>query len=163
MKKIGRRNTFDVDEMLALRRVGWTFTRLAQAYEVDHSTIIYHCQKHKVEPETDVRIGVARPGRGEKKQRPSVKKVPPPEKPVKLSKYEHLFNDPINPGKPYSEYMKQEKARPKDTTLRPWIKNYMAFTHVESVKTKPKALSINGPRRKTDPLPIEDEVFADYL
>lgn len=161
MKKIGRRNTFDVDEMLALRRVGWTFTRLAQAYEVDHSTIIYHCQKHKVEPETDARIGVDRPVK-ELKKRASTKKVLPEVKPMTPSKYEDLLTEPIRRGKSYEEYIKENDSRPKDTTLRPWIKNYMGFTHVESVKTKPKPLSIHGPRRKSDPL-LEDELLIDDI
>jgi hypothetical protein len=46
----GRRNTFDVQEMLTLRLDGWTLAALGRKYNVDHTTIIYHCQKHSIHP-----------------------------------------------------------------------------------------------------------------
>lgn len=152
---MGRPNKFDVNEMLSLRKVGWTITRLAQAYNVDHTTIIYHCQKHNVKPETDARISIDRPEKipKGKKERVRIVYVEVPakkkeQKPDLPSKYAHLLDDHTRPAKSYKDYIKDEKSRPKDKTIRPWIKNYMGFTHVERVKRKPQAVSIRARRPK---------------
>lgn len=39
-----------LQEMLTLRKKGWSATRLANKYKVDHTTILYHCEKQAVTP-----------------------------------------------------------------------------------------------------------------
>ena len=160
----GRKNTFDVNEMLALRKAGWTLPRLALAYSVDHSTILYHCQKHDVKPETNVRIGI------EPKERlPKVTKFEVPtvrERPVKVEptpdlppKYAHLLDTHENKGKSYKEYLKDAKARPRGA-LRPWIKNYMGFTPSKKEKGRPVPISFKGRRPREAILAIDEEPYT---
>lgn len=48
-KEISRMN-YDLEEMLELRRQGWTTPALGARYGKDHTTILHHCRKHGVEP-----------------------------------------------------------------------------------------------------------------
>lgn len=49
---IGRGHIFEdpkkIEEMLNLRMMGYSYVQIARRYDVDHSTIIYHCQKNRM-------------------------------------------------------------------------------------------------------------------
>lgn len=44
------RDKGNLEEMLSLRRKGWTYHSLAFLYGVDHSSIYHECKKFEVEP-----------------------------------------------------------------------------------------------------------------
>lgn len=64
MNNVGRGNVFRelkvLEEMLGLRKLGWSLTALARRYACDHTTIIYHCDRHNVVPEKGTKILSAR-------------------------------------------------------------------------------------------------------
>lgn len=52
------KNPETLQEMLRLRRKGWSFTKLGERYNCDHTTIMYHCQKNStvIEPDNVLKI-----------------------------------------------------------------------------------------------------------
>lgn len=95
----------DIDklrEMLELRKKGYSFLKLANIYNVDHSSIIYQVQKHRViQP-----LGI-------KKVRLVKKGIIPTLADIKQSmeNLEYEKGERINPGKSYKEYLKDEEKR----------------------------------------------------
>lgn len=84
-----------LEEMLAHRALGWSYTALADKYGVEKTTIRYLCRKFGL-AEKSVETIVFR-------MHPRTTILPPPE-PVELR---------INPGKTYAEYLKEDQERRK--------------------------------------------------
>ena len=87
-------------EMLKLRSEGRSLISLARMYGVDHTTIIYHCQKYRIipfqrMPEIEVTL---------------VERLPRKEHREK-TRIELLLEEPVNPGKNYTDYLREEKQR----------------------------------------------------
>lgn len=80
-------------EILRLHNLGWPSNKIGRKFGKDHSTILYHLRK----------LGVAPRGRGYYPPAPLQNIV------VSLgnyNKYDYLFNEPVNQGKTYKEYLK---------------------------------------------------------
>lgn len=106
MGKVGAPYTFNVNKMLELRVLGWSYSKLGRYFHKDHTTIIYHCNKWGIQP-------FQKP--------PPVPKIEyeereePEAPPKKVYKYLDLMekqDGPINPGKSYKEYLKEALQRP---------------------------------------------------
>ena len=89
-----------LEEMLSLRKQGWSYNRLGLKYDRDHTTIIYWCQKMGVSPATHDKIKISR-AVITMKQKTIVQSVISP-------KYKE---DKINEGKSYQEYLQEEMKR----------------------------------------------------
>lgn len=85
---------FDVEEMLELCKDGWSYSELGRRYGKDHTTILYHCRKH------------------------GIRAVGTPTEPPKPHKYDYIFNESINPGKSYKEYLAEAMERPDEKAYR---------------------------------------------
>lgn len=78
-------------EMLLLRKGGWSYAKIGEKYDRDHSTIIYWCQKchltlsHKV------------------------KRIP--YRPLPKINITYVKEENINTGKSYKEYLEAEQKR----------------------------------------------------
>lgn len=125
--KIDGRITYDLIEMLQLRGKGWSYQELAVRYERERTTLLHQGKKWGVEVGCVV---VADPDgfpvvigfddtiidKNKRVAAPILKKTVNEMKgkkiPVKISKYQHLFEDQINPGKSYAQYVKEAKKRP---------------------------------------------------
>lgn len=106
----GRPYTFDVMEMLELRAQGWTFAALGRKYGKDHTTIIHSCKKFSVVPNQPVRnerIKKGLPGSFQMEEKSVLKK-----KKRIQDKYAYIFDEPVNPGKTYEQYLAEAKKRP---------------------------------------------------
>lgn len=52
MKKVlTTKNKQLLEEMLQLRRDGWSYRKLAKKYGLDHTSIMYHCHKYLTKKE----------------------------------------------------------------------------------------------------------------
>lgn len=108
---------FDLNEMLSLRVLGWSSLRLGQKYRKDHSTILYHCKRHKafpggVEPK-QVEVEAKRIWKAPKPAPEAPKRLPRP------YKYAHLLEEKINPGKAsYADYEAEAMKRPAESAYR---------------------------------------------
>src|SRR3990167_6884614 len=59
MKKGNKKLFLDeekLQEMLELRKGGWSYNALAKKYGCDHTSIIYQCQKHKIKNQFKMQI-----------------------------------------------------------------------------------------------------------
>ena len=72
-----------------------SFNEIGEKYNKNHSTIITHYQKYKKEMKETVVIFKANPR-------------PKPPKVSTIHKYEHLLYEPINQGKNYDDYLKEQ-------------------------------------------------------
>jgi len=101
MRKKAHRYTKDdyvfVYQMLLLRSKGTTYPEIGRMFNKHHSTIIYWCQRFKVDTGTDV------PSPDALDWKISKKTVP------KKFKYIEILEEHINPGKSYAEYLKDRK------------------------------------------------------
>lgn len=108
----GRReggNAFDrpeiLNEMLALRKEGWSYAAIGIKYDRDHSTIVYWCQKSGITP-----IGLRK-----------IKRVYRPRAYKNVVLPESLMvEERINEGKSYAEYLEEDRKR-KYGKLYPFI------------------------------------------
>jgi hypothetical protein len=87
-----------------MHRAGFPSTAIAREFGKDHTTILYHLRK----------LGVPR-GLGRGYRRPmlhaeAVVIASPGARRPKNSPYDHIFDEPVNPGKSYREYV-QEACR----------------------------------------------------
>lgn len=96
---------FNIEEMLQLRSEGWTTVALGLRYGKDHTTIVYHCLKHGVVSKPNV---VTREREAQVEPEEPVMVIPP----SKPHKYDYIFNEAKNPGKMYSQYLKESLGRP---------------------------------------------------
>lgn len=105
MSKTGRPIGFDLEEMLELRRQGWSYSALGFKYGRDHSTMVRHCLKAGVEPIIPIR------------RRPSVPEVipwvPKAKEPI-VDKYAYVFDTPIHAGRSYESYLAEAMQRPTE-------------------------------------------------
>lgn len=93
---------FDLEEMLTLRAQGWSTIALGIRYNKDHTTIVYHCKKNGVK-------SVERPRR---LLDPEI--IEPILPRIKVcDKYANLFDEPMNRGKTYKQYLEESRARQK--------------------------------------------------
>lgn len=106
MGKVGAPYTFNVNKMLELRVLGWTYSKLGRYFHKDHTTIIYHCVKWGIVP-------FQKP--------PPVPKMVNEEEIIQVRekrfyKYADIFerDGPVNPGKSYKEYLKEASRRPDE-------------------------------------------------
>lgn len=79
-----------LEEMLALRREGWSITALAQKYNCNFTSVWHQCKKHDIRP---LRI--------------TIRLTQTPQNPV----YEDFNGETLNKGKSYKEYLKEEEER----------------------------------------------------
>lgn len=105
----GRPYTFDVMEMLELRRQGVSYSELGRKYGKDHTTIMHSCKKFGVVPNTPMPQGI-------NLKKASDTPLNEEEEPVvKLNiqdKYAYIFDQAVNPGKTYQEYLAEARKRP---------------------------------------------------
>lgn len=79
-----------LQKMLVLRDVGWSYNALAIRFNVDHSSIIYQCQKHKELFNQPDKLTIYKKDALKEKY-----------------KYKDLLNERICKGKNYAEYLKE--------------------------------------------------------
>jgi hypothetical protein len=92
---------FNLEEMLLLRAQGWSTIALGNRYQKDHTTIVYHCKKH----------GVSVPPRITESGTLPIKEVSAPARLPSRDKYAYAYEEPINNGKSYKEYLREQKMR----------------------------------------------------
>lgn len=118
MNKGGRPVGFDLEEMLELRRKGWSFKALGFKYGKDHTTMVHHCHRNNVHPEGRE---FRKPKRRILKRIKPVKVVPKIEKPVwkpkpqepKVDKYAEVYDYQERPStRSYASYLKEALKRP---------------------------------------------------
>lgn len=124
------RDNEKLKEMLSLRLSGWSYPRLAARYSVDHTSVIYQCQKHIPKEvleavQTDRVIDIEKIRiRNRKRKFHWIDVVPYKGQamPYQEEAFSHrrnaIFYDKINPGKKYykqylQEYEKQIGRRVK--------------------------------------------------
>jgi len=78
-------------KVLNARVSGMSVTRISKEFQVNHSTIIYHCNKWKVAPNGKPLVLSDLTG--------EIIKVD--------GKYDHLLDEPVNMGKCYKTYLKR--------------------------------------------------------
>lgn len=78
--------------MLALYGGGATSTALAKKYSCDHTSVLYQIHKNGI-------VGQRR-----RITRPAMPRIPLPP-----SKYDYLFEEELNPGRNYLDYLSEEK------------------------------------------------------
>jgi len=106
-------------EMLKLRAEGENFTYLAKKYNVDHSSIIYQCQKYEVSPKAkDPADKKILKNLKEEIEKNNTKIVYKQKEEVvvvvrKKHKYEDLIFEKINKGKNYIEYLPKRRVPKK--------------------------------------------------
>ena len=110
-----------LEEMLVLRMAGATYNDLGRRYEVDHTTIIYHCKKAGIgTPELE-------PVKLKRKERIIVPKQIVQRREIRL--HPILAAERMNTGKTYAEYVEAQHQRryahlkgflpmPKNATIR---------------------------------------------
>ena len=81
-----------LEKLLWMRAGGTTLTEIAEHFGVDHTTIIYHCQKNK-------------------KTLEQMKK--------RKAELRLILEEPINPGKDYKEYLKDSGSGFRPPTFPP--------------------------------------------
>ncbi len=123
---MGPQYTFNVNKMLELRVLGWSYSALGRRFHKDHTTIMYHCSKWKIVP---------------LKQPPPIPQMQfntedrtfteAPE-PPRAFKYPDPFerDGRINPGKSYKEYLKDSLKR---KTERNYHRTY--YGHYRDINT----------------------------
>ncbi len=103
MRKKAHRYTRDdyvfVYQMLLLRSQGTTYPAIGRMFNKHHSTIIYWCQRFKVDTGTPVPSPEELDWKINKKEAPN------------KFKYRDILEEHINPGKSYAEYIKERDAR----------------------------------------------------
>jgi hypothetical protein len=137
----GRPYTFDVMEMLELRAKGWTYSELGRKYGKDHTTIMHSCKKFGVVPNQPVpaqRIPKVPSDPFQEEERPMKKK-----KKIQ-DKYAYIFDEPVNPGKTYAQYMADARKRPAE-------RQYM-----ETWGSEPNWTGIYAGGKKTDGPSLRD-------
>lgn len=102
-KRGGRPYTFDLNEMLKLRVAGWGYSALGRKFNLDHTTIIYHCKKFNVHPSA-VALKKVKFWRKEKEEESVLT-------PMRPYKYDYLLYEKMNPGKNYAQYLKDVEKR----------------------------------------------------
>jgi hypothetical protein len=118
-----KRLDYDIQEMLQLRREGWSLLRLALKFNRSHCTILYHCKRNAVEPEqprqrtpkffVPTRVGIF-------KKRIKVRKPG--------DKYLDLIDEPVQKGKSYKEYLAESLKRSVERDY------YTKFGDAEGIK-----------------------------
>lgn len=104
MRKKAYRYTKDdyvfVYQMLVLRSQGWSYPKIGQAFNKDHSTVIHWCRRFSID--------IGKPVMTYEEFDNNIHKRPPALK----HKYLAILEEPINVGKrSYAEYLKAEKER----------------------------------------------------
>lgn len=108
--------------MIQLRKEGWGYSALGRKFSKDHTTIMYHC----------IRLGLGTSKKGREELTSEGVRAyllrkngdtPPPKK---VHKYDHLlYEQNVNPGKSYKEYLKEAMMR---GTERNYHKTYYETT-----------------------------------
>jgi hypothetical protein len=144
----GRPYTFDVMEMLELRRQGSTYSELGRKYGKDHTTIMHSCKKFGVFPNMPMPQVI-------KLKKGIDKLFLDDEKPVVhrniQDKYAYIFDEPVNPGKSYEEYMADARKRPAE-------RRYMETWGAEPLWTGIYA----GGKKKEEPSKRDLEEAAEF-
>ncbi len=101
MKKQGPEYTFNVNKALEMRLLGWSYSAIGRHFHKDHTTILYHCVKFGIVPFKKPPV------------MPVIEFETPVSNPEKVYKYQYLFDQdgPINPGKPYKQYLEDAKKQ----------------------------------------------------
>ena len=106
-KKVFQNNPKLLQEMLDLRRQGWSFPKLGEKYGIDHSSVIWQVRKHGIK----VKPGLLKYGQQRNRHvrydyfsEPSEKTKPS----LMISESDKMKGVVmINQGKSYSEYLKK--------------------------------------------------------
>ncbi|MCI0562801.1 MAG: hypothetical protein MN733_30330 [Nitrososphaera sp.] len=91
---------------------GLSLVALGRKYGCDHTSILYLVKKYGVKRGVPTQISVPQKPVEPPKHvffRPA---TPPP----KVHKYDHIINEPINPGKSYAEYLAEYERRRRQMT-----------------------------------------------
>lgn len=125
MGRVGAPYTFNVNKMLEMRVLGYSYSALGRYFHKDHTTILYHCKKWGIVP---------------LQRAPTPPELPENDEPEvlvivrerKILKYPDPFekDGPINPGKSYKEYIAESLKR---TTERNYHKTY--YEHYPDIRT----------------------------
>lgn len=96
-----------IREMLEFRSNGLSYKRLASKYRVDHTSIIYWCQKYNIKkclplPEFTVKV---KKKVKYAKTHPKIIIAPNPK-----DKYAYIWAEKVSSGKPYKDYLKQDMS-----------------------------------------------------
>lgn len=115
VKPYVKRIDYDIQEMLQLRREGWSLLRLALKFNRSHCTVLYHCKRNGVEPEQP---RVKLPKFFIQNRASSFKKKIKVRKPG--DKYLDLIDEPVQQGKSYKEYVAEslQRAAERDYSQR---------------------------------------------
>lgn len=84
-----------LEEMLALRKLGWSYTVLADRFNVPKTTIRYLCRKFGLAE--NIQVTVTRPDGRTTTKTPRI--------------LHNEMDEVINPGKSYAEYLQDERDR----------------------------------------------------
>lgn len=109
MREYKKHLDYDVEELLQLRREGWTFQKLAARYDRNHTTVRFQCRKHNVKPMVSFPFRTASSYAFIKRVR---QRRPDTRKPILADKYIDLMDEAIGPSKSYREYKKEALQRP---------------------------------------------------
>lgn len=108
----GRGHVFDdpekLEDMLLRLARGAKPVTLAREYGCDHTSILYHARKHEVVRGKTVELLVAETD-DPIAHLEALEDAPKP--PTKVYKYQALFEEPLNPGKTYAEYVAAENKK----------------------------------------------------
>lgn len=104
--------------LAVLRRQGLSYQDIGAMFSRHHSSIIHSVRWSEARYSKEIDLfepnrAVLPKGGGYNKGRvrpePLIKPKPEPKVVIKLSPYEHLIDEPVNQGKSYSQYLKDEK------------------------------------------------------
>lgn len=101
-------------EMLEYYASGTGKALLGRRYGVDHTTIMYHIRKHGVKRGKYVELTLKTNKVLEEiadadEHLRQLENAPKP--PKKTYKYQALFEEPVNPGKNYADYLREEEIK----------------------------------------------------
>ena len=104
---------FNLEEMFELRRAGWSYSALGRKYGKDHTTILFHCEKHNVAPEMPLQARIRPATASEVVEKIKLHQEPPKavQKP-KEDKYANILYPKTKPGRNYKSYLKKAMKDP---------------------------------------------------
>ena len=96
-----------LQEMLDLRRQGWSFPRLGKKYGIDHGSVFYQVKKHGVKVKPELLQQFHKNREYTYSLHPS-QQIPITERDIKMGVVK------INQGKDYREYLREQKIQLRD-------------------------------------------------
>jgi hypothetical protein len=120
---------------------GLSTKALGRKYGCDHTSILYMAKKHNVQRGVPVRIDLKiRPT-----ELPKPKPVEPPRPKAhdyeRITKRDHIINEPINAGKTYAEYLRDYERRMRPIRREALRRARETIKHSRSLYTSGRATS----------------------